>query len=271
MVINFGIMITYRKYLKKRELMTLAAYIMIPAAGVVFHVLVEGTPVNLVSITLAIVYYFAIIQSELSKQIKQHELELTESRVSIMLSQIQPHFLHNVLSSIAQLCGENPVKAKKAVMDFSTYLRSNMESLNHKGLINVEKEINHVKGYLDLEKAMYGDALTVVYRVEAAGFSLPPLTIQPIAENAVKHGIGQNESGGTVTVSVCETDYDFAVTVSDDGAGYDTADPRHDGRAHIGIENVRRRLEQQCGGTLDISSETGKGTTAVITIPKTKA
>jgi sensor histidine kinase YesM len=119
---------------------------------------------------------------------------------------------------------------------------------------------------------MYGDALNVVYRIEAAGFLLPPLTVQPIAENAVKHGIGQKEGGGTVAVSVHEAQNSFCVTVSDDGAGYDTGygadNPCGEKRKGIGIENVRRRIEEQCGGTLEIASEPGKGTTAVITIPK---
>jgi len=194
------------------------------------------------------------------------ELELTENKIAIMLTQIQPHFLYNALSAIAQLCDEDPVKAKKATMDFSVYLRSNMESLNNKGLISVEKEISHVKGYLDLEKEIYRDALEVIYNIEAGGFMLPPLSIQPIAENAVKHGIGKKEGGGTVILSVSETDAEFLITVFDNGAGFDAAKLHHDRLNHIGIENVKRRLKDQCGGTLEISWD--KGTTAVIKIPK---
>jgi len=198
------------------------------------------------------------------------ELELTENKIAIMLTQIQPHFLYNALSAIAQLCNEDPEKAEKAIVDFSVYLRGNMDSLNNKGLISVEKEINHAKGYLDLEKAIYGDALKVIYHIEAGGFMLPPLSIQPIAENAIKHGIGKKEGGGTVTLSVRETDKEFLVTVSDDGVGYNKANLRNEKQKHIGIENVRRRLEGQCGGTLEISGEPGLGTTAVIKIPKNK-
>jgi sensor histidine kinase YesM len=143
-----------------------------------------------------------------------------------------------------------------------------MESLNYKGLISVEKELSHVKGYLDLEKAMYGDALNIIYHIEAGNFMLPPLTIQPIAENAVKHGIGKKEGGGTITLSVYEADNSFFVTISDDGAGYDASNLRRSSRKHIGIDNVRRRIEEQCGGTLKVSGKTGEGTTAEIKIPK---
>jgi len=142
-----------------------------------------------------------------------------------------------------------------------------MESLNNKELIHIEKELNHVKGYLNLEKAIYGDSLTVVYQIEAGGFMLPPLTIQPIVENAVKHGIGKKEGGGTVMLSVRETDKEFLVTVSDDGAGFDKAMP-NDKQKHIGIENVRQRLKAQCGGTLELSCGSFRGTTVEIKIPK---
>jgi hypothetical protein len=200
--------------------------------------------------------------------VRQKELELTHSKVAIMLTQIQPHFLYNALAAIAQLCKDNPAKAEKATIDFSTYLRGNMESLGDKGLITVEKELLHVKGYLDLEAMIYDDTLHVVYNIESGGFMLPPLTIQPIVENAVKHGVGQKEDGGTVTVSVRETDTDYLVIVSDDGVGFDTSKPHQDDREHIGVENVRRRLKEQCGGTLVIESEPGIGTTVTMKLPK---
>jgi len=271
MAIGTGLLIAYNKFLSRRELLTLLSYAVLPIAAILIELFLWRLTFINFSITLAVLIYYASIQSELSQQIKQKELELSKSKVAIMLSQIQPHFLYNALSAIAQLCDEDPVKAKKATLDFSAYLRSNMESLNDKGLIDVEKEIKHVKGYLDLEKSMYREALNVVYHIQARGFMLPPLSIQPIVENAVKHGIGQKEGGGTITISVSEAGNEFLVSVSDDGAGYDTDNPSEDKKTHIGINNVKQRLKEQCGGTLEISSEQGLGTTAVIRIPKTKA
>jgi hypothetical protein len=196
--------------------------------------------------------------------ISQLKSELTESRISIMLSQIKPHFLYNALSAIAQLCEENPAKAKKATIDFAAYLRSNMDSLENEGLISFEKELKHIKSYLNLEKAIYGDALKVVYNIEANEFLLPPLTIQPIVENAVKHGIGKNEGGGTITINVTENNAEFCIIISDDGAGYDM----NQARKGIGLDNVGRRLMEQCSGTLESISEKGAGTKVIIRIPK---
>jgi len=271
MIIGIGLLIAYNKFLSIRELLTLLSYAVLPTAAILLELYLWRLTLINFSITLAVLIYYASIQSELSQQIKQKELELTNNKVSIMVSQIQPHFLYNALSAIAQLCDEDPIKAKKATLDFSAYLRSNMESLNDKGLIDVEKEIKHVKGYLDLEKSMYREALNVVYHIQTASFMLPPLSIQPIVENAVKHGIGQKEGGGTITISVSETSNEFLVTVSDDGAGYKTDNPVDDKKTHIGISNVKQRIKELCGGTLEISSEPGLGTTAVIRIPKIKS
>jgi len=268
MAIAVGLLTTYRKFISKKERLTLLSYVGLPTAAILIELFFLELTLITFSITLVIFIYYASIQSELSQKIKQKELELTQNQIAIMLTQIQPHFLHNALSAIANLCTENPEKAKKAALDFSAYLRSNMESLNNRGLIDIEKELNHVKGYLDLEKAIYGNALNVLYRIETGGFELPPLTIQPIVENAVMHGIGEREGGGTITISVTETDDEYLAIVSDDGMGYDTNSLQQGSCEHIGIKNVRQRIKEQCGGTLEITSEINKGTTAVIKIPR---
>jgi hypothetical protein len=190
-----------------------------------------------------------------------------DSRIAIMLSQIKPHFLYNALTAITQLCEEDPPNAKKTIIDFSQYLRNNMQSLSNEGLITAREELNHVKSYLNLEKAIYSNALNIIYNIENDGFMLPPLTVQPIAENAVKHGIGKKEGGGTVTISVKESTCEYLIYVSDDAMGFNVGDNKE----HIGLSNVRKRLAEQCGGSLEILSVIGTGTTVTIRIPKEKS
>jgi hypothetical protein len=211
----------------------------------------------------------ALVQSNVTLKLIRSELNknLADKRISIMLSQIKPHFLYNALTAIAQLCSEDPEKAKSATINFSAYLRSNMQSIEHEGFISFKNELNHIKSYLDLEKAIYGSTLNVVYNIGTDNFSLPPLTVQPIVENAVKHGIGRKVGGGTVTISTAETGDSFIITISDNGAGFIPADTI-DEREHIGTVSVRNRLRQQCNATLELSSEPEIGTTAVIKIPK---
>ena len=266
----------HRKNLSKKEILFISCYLVLPSIAVVIDLFISDITVIAISMSMSIFIYFASIQNDLQLQAKQRELELNEGKAYIMLTQIQPHFLYNSLTAIAQLCDEDPKKAKEVTLDFSKYLRSNMESLNKKGLISIEEELNHVKGYLSIEEVVFGkesggNELSVVYDISAGGFMLPPLTIQPITENAVKHGIGQKEGGGTITISIYENDENHCISIADDGVGYDTNSAYDDNRMHIGIENVRHRVMEQCKGTLEISSKPGIGTTALIVIPKIPA
>ena len=198
----------------------------------------------------------------------QTERKLAESRISIMLSQIQPHFLYNSLAVISRLCDDDPAQAKRATINFSNYLRANMNLLERTEPIPFENELNHTIGFLNLEKAMYGEALNVIYDIQTKNFKLPALTVQPIVENAVKHGIGKKEGGGIVAISTKETENNYLVIITDDGAGFENGKTANDGQQHIGINNVRLRLSAQCGGSLEIEGKPGAGTTATIIIPK---
>ena len=196
------------------------------------------------------------------------ELRLQENQISIMLSQIQPHFLYNTLNSIYQLCETNPMRARFMVNSFSEYLRNNLSSLEEPGLITFETELSHVNTYLDIEKVRFEDTLEIEYDIKCMDFSLPVLTVQPIVENAVKHGTSKKRGGGRVSISTEDDGQDYVITVSDTGCGFDPDVPKNDGKRHVGIENVRQRLANMCSGSLTIESKVGEGTVATIRIPK---
>ena len=196
------------------------------------------------------------------------ELKLQESQISIMLSQIQPHFLYNTLNSIYHLCETNPMRARLLVNSFSEYLRNNLSSLEEPGLIPFETELSHINTYLDIEKVRFEDTLEIEYDIKCVDFSLPVLTVQPIVENAVKHGTSKKRGGGTVRICTDENNENYIIKVSDTGCGFDPTNSRDDGKRHVGIENVRQRLANMCGGTLTIESTVGVGTFATIIIPK---
>jgi sensor histidine kinase YesM len=196
------------------------------------------------------------------------ELKLQESRISIMLSQIQPHFLYNTLNSIYHLCETNPMLARSLVNSFSEYLRNNLSSLEQTGLVPFETELSHVKTYLDIEKVRFEDTLEIEYDIKCVDFALPVLTVQPIVENAVKHGTSKKRGGGRVVVATFEEREFYVIRVTDTGCGFDPEKPKNDGKRHIGIENARQRLSNMCQGSLTIESEIGVGTVATIRIPK---
>lgn len=205
----------------------------------------------------------------IAQERERAEKELYEAKVSIMVSQIQPHFMYNALSSIAMMCVVDPETAQEATVNFADYLRGNMDSLKRTKPVPFEMELEHLKKYLYIEKLRFGRKLNIEYDIQTTAFSLPQLSIQPLVENAVKHGVGMKKKGGTVTISTMETQDAFIVTVTDDGVGFDTAAPKpNDGRSHIGMETTKKRLKDMCGADIEITSVVGEGTTAKVILPK---
>lgn len=148
------------------------------------------------------ILYYLIIHIYISKQVNEgKDIKLREQRMSLMLSQIQPHFLYNTLNTITALCRVNPKLAEETTVKFSKFLRENMYSIENFDTHPFERELEHIKIYLDIEKIRFGDRLKIVYDIETVDFRLPVLTLQPIVENAVKHGICKNVEGGTITIT----------------------------------------------------------------------
>ncbi|MEE0264114.1 MAG: histidine kinase [Acutalibacteraceae bacterium] len=201
---------------------------------------------------------------------EQMENELIQSKVSVMLGQIQPHFLYNTLVVIRQLCDINPKTAKEAVTEFATYLRGNLDSLTLNTTIPFEKEMDHIENYISLEKKRFGDKINVEYDFECLDFSVPALTVQTIVENAIRHGVTKKKEGGTVTIKTRESIYNYIVEVHDDGVGMDLTKPPeyNDNRSHIGLDNVRKRVETMCNGEVLFVSTPNIGTTVYMSLPK---
>ena len=192
--------------------------------------------------------------------------ELAESRISTMMSQIRPHFIYNTLGSIEQLCKLDPPKAGELVHNFAKYLRGNFGELDNPKPILMSKEMEHVHHYINIEKVRFPD-MTFTFEMNSNDFYIPALTVQPIVENAIKHGLMKLPRGGTIRVVAYETDAAYCVFVEDDGVGFDT-DALLDDREHIGLRNIRERLKVMVNGKLEVESELGIGTKVLITIPK---
>ena len=202
--------------------------------------------------------------------VREHEEALVAGqRVQLTLSQIKPHFLYNTLNAISSLCEEEPQMVKPAIDQFAHYLRGNMSSIDQKGPIPFTQELDHTKTYLAIEQMRFEDALRVNYQITCTDFRIPALTVEPLAENAVRHGVRGNKGGrGVVSIATKDAGDHFEVIITDDGPGFDPSQMPDDEKPHVGIANVRERLENVCGGKLDIQSKTGEGTTATILLPK---
>lgn len=205
-------------------------------------------------------------RSRLEAEKNMVEAELKESRISIMLSQIQPHFIYNTLGTIERMCLKDPQKAFDLVRNFSLYLRGNFSELDSVTPIRFADEIKHVEYYVNIEKVRFPD-MSIEYDVEATEFVLPALSVQPLVENVIKHGLMRLETGGTVKIHSYETPTHFCVEVTDDGVGFDTDAPV-DEKKHVGLRNIRGRLKAMVNGALVMESKPGVGTKAIIMIPK---
>lgn len=246
----------------------------IPVLSIPFQIFWAVTPVYL-AMTVSFVLINTLIHVEqvkraadVEKALVQKELALSESNNSLVLSQTQPHFLYNALTSIYRLCDVKPEAAKEAVSNFSKYLRGNLDSIKQTKMISFADELKHLEAYLYLEKIRYGDYLEVRFDIKVTEFFIPPLTVQPLVENAVNHGISDLPDGGCVKISTHEEPDCYEIQVSDNGVGFDIDAKLLDERLHIGIANVRSRLKIMCNGTLDIFSAAESGTKAIIRIPK---
>lgn len=220
-----------------------------------------------------------------SETLAEKETALAKSRVQLLADQISPHYIYNSLQSISGLCDTDPAGAKKGIDLFSEYLRGNLESLTTQDLIPFSRELEHTKAYLELEKLSRQREFEVEYRLEVTDFMLPPLVLQPIVENAIRHGASKKPGVTVITIATYEREDAIYIEVTDcsmdgasangDGGAYmvvsedlkslESAKNNHK-KTSIGIENVRTRLSIQSGGTLELKSMPG-GTTVTIKLP----
>lgn len=207
------------------------------------------------------------VQARLEEDLAQARAESAESRVRLLSGQIRPHFIFNALAVIKALVSIDPERAELAIQDFSDFLRSHLEVMSAAGLVPFSQEMDHVRHYVSLEQTDGTTPLDVRYDIEVDDFLVPPLTVQPLVENAIRHGIKTREQGGSVIVSTRREADGVRIVVRDDGCGFSSVTERQSQRRRVGIENVRERLERQCSGTLEVRSGM-QGTTATVTIPE---
>ena len=265
--ITVFVTVTHKK-LNVREKTAFALYCILPLVAIIFQNVFKGYAIAYASIVVAAEILFFFISVQKNIELAEQQERNKETRIRLMISQIQPHFMYNSLSAISTLITIDPPRAQASLDDFTEYLRHNLSSLTEEGLIPFEKELKHIKTYISIEKMRSNERVNVIYNVSTTDFYVPPLSIQPIVENAVKHGILQKIEGGTVSIDAYETARAFVVEIKDDGVGFDISAVNFDDNEHFGLNNIRFRIAKMCGGKLDVKSEKGKGTVVTVTFMK---
>ena len=193
--------------------------------------------------------------------------EIANQRASVMVLQMRPHFIYNTMMSIYYLCKQDADKAQQVTLDFTTYLRKNFTAVASEEAVPFKDELEHTKAYLAVEQAQHEDMLCVDYDTPHIDFKVPPLTLQPLVENAVKHSLDPNGEALHIYVKTRLTDSGNEIIVENNGLDYQ---PSTDNEPHTALANIQQRLNMMCKGTLKITPREGGGTVVKVTIPNTK-
>ena len=265
-LIDFTLLVQYRKNMRSQSIwVSMIVYALAPVVAALIQMFNYGLSLTGIAISITTIIIMCTELLDISKQLVEKEKEAADIKISLTLSQIAPHFIYNTLTTIKRLCVTDPLLAQETITNFSNYLRMNLDSMEQKEAIPFNKELEHIKSYVFVEQRRFGDKVKVEYDIKYLNFKVPPLAVQVLAENAIKHGICKKEEGGTVIISTDSDSKNVYVTVMDDGVGFDTENKNI---YHIGVKSTIKRLNMMCNGTLTIESEIGKGTRALITIPR---
>ena len=273
MLLNLVGTIRRRKRLSRKTYLSFLVAIL-PIAGVTFaQMFVEVYPLLDLSVVLSVLIMYSLVLSDQVEQDLRHQREIARQqqeianqRANIMVLQMRPHFIYNTMTSIYALCNQDPGLARQVIRDFTTYLRKNFTAIASVAPIPFSSELEHARAYLAVEQAQYEDSLFVDYDTPHIRFRVPPLTLQPIVENAIKHGRDPYAGVFRLFVRTRKTEVGSEIVVEDNGRGFE---PVETTEPHIALENIRQRLEIMCGGSLVITPGDDGGTVVTLTIPDT--
>lgn len=200
--------------------------------------------------------------------LEKAKTELAETRLTLMQAQIKPHFINNAVTAVQEVCYTDPERAAELLDHFARYLRNNINATSSIAPVPFRNEVQAVKEYLAIEYADTGKKFSFDFDIRCDSFGVPALSIEPLVENAVKHGIDRYSEEGRVVLASFETAEAYHVEIRDNGAGFDL-NAETLGKGGIGLKNTEERLRMMCGGTLEIKRSEG-WTVAEIIIPRAK-
>ena len=276
MAVNLIGLLRRRKLMSAKEFRTFLIYLLIPMFSMVIQMNSYGILMIVLGSAVSALFLFVFILNDLAQKSIEEAHILAEQKLKLRTLQINPHFIYNTMSNIYYLCALDPEKAQRVVGDFTNYLRKNISAIEKNDMIPFSDELEHAKAFLAVAKARYESMIFVEYDTEYTSFRVPPLTVEPLVENAVKHGLDPEQAPLNIWIKTTETDAESIITVENTGTddifpqstGF--IDEKEDNNTHIGLMNTRERLKTLCSGTLTITGRDGGGIKATIRIPKNK-
>lgn len=263
LLLNIAGVIIRRKKLSKKDFTALLIYLLPMTAAIILHMFISVELFVVFGMALFAMIMFGLILLDNMEQYAKQQQEIAHQRARVMVLQMRPHFIYNTMTTIYYLCKQDADKAQQVTLDFTDYLRQNFTAIASEDTVPFADELRHTQSYLAVEKAQHEDMLVVEYDTQYTHFRVPPLTLQPLVENAVKHAMDPNAGPLTISIRTQKTETGVFITVEDNGKGFDPNDKL---KPHPALDNIENRLKQQCGGTLKIDSAPGC-TTVTIIIP----
>ena len=241
-------------------------FIIIPIVALFPALMSQCFSIEYSALTVSYLIMFIAIHVTREQKVVEQKMDDTIMKTDLIMSELQPHFVFNSLTNIKYLIKKNPDLAVDAMEKFTKYLRRNLDTITDQDLITFAEELEHTRTYLWLEQLRFGD-LKIEYSIDEDEFLIPPLSLQPVVENAVRHGVTKKVGGGTIKIYVRDEKDCYKIIVKDDGIGFNTKELEED-IANAGILDIRKRLYEMNKSKLTIASTEGVGTTVTYLIMK---
>ncbi len=252
------------KILPKKYYIALLVYCLYMTTVILIHLFYEVEVAVVLGMALFALVSFGLILLDNMEQFMHQQREIANQRASVTVLQMRPHFIYNAMMTVYYLCKQDSDKAQQVTLDFTTYLRNNFAAIASEEPIPFADELKHTQAYLAVEQAQHEGRLFVDFDTPHTHFRLPPLTLQPLVENAVKHGMNPSGKPLHIYVKTIQTNSGSEIIVENDGPDFV---PANDNEPHIALNNIRQRLEMMCKGKLEIQPREGGGTSVKVTIP----
>ncbi len=268
LIIDLIAVIKRRSKFSRRLFFSSLLYLVPSIAAMTIHALLFNVmALNLAVCIGSLAMYIFLLADEIEQYTRQ-QTAIANQNAKIMVLQMRPHFIYNTMASIYYLCDQDPKKAKQVILDLTSYLRKNFNGMASNDTVPFSEELEHIRAYLAVELAQFEDNLLVEYDTPHTWFRLPPLTLQPLVENAIKHGMNPDMEPLRIEICTLKTDSGSVIFVKDNGPGFDPADVFN---ANNALSNIKQRLEMMCHGSITITSGKGEGTVVKVVIPMTKS
>ena len=268
MLLNLAGVIRRRNRLPDKYYVAFLIHLLPMTVATLIHAVIYVPLLVVFGLSFSMLSMFGIILCDQIEQYMRQQREIAHQRANIMVLQMRPHFIFNTMMSIYYLCAQDSKKAQQVTLDFTSYLRKNFSAIASENTIPFANELEHTRAYLAVEQVQFEDSLFVEYDTPHTRFRVPPLTLQPIVENAVKHGMDPDSAPLRICIRTRETDAGHEITVEDNGPGFAQTN-MDESEPHIALANIQQRQEIMYGGKLTVMPREGGGTVVKVILPET--